>query len=109
MGRLLNTSSQMMCPHGGQVSAATTNSKAKLLGDFAVRAGDTFTIAGCVLNVAGAPHPCVSVKWVKPAAQSRAAGDFTLTEESVGLCVAGDQAVQGTVMVTFTQAKNSGR
>jgi hypothetical protein len=109
MGRLLNASSQMMCPHGGTVSATTSNSKAKAAGGFILRPSDTFTIAGCVLNVAGAPHPCVQVQWVQATLQNKAAGDAALAEDSVGLCVAGDQAVQGTVLVVFTQAQVSGR
>ena len=36
-------------------------------------------------------------------------GDFTLTEESVGLCVAVDQAVQGTVLIVFTQPQVAGQ
>ena len=109
MGRLLNTSSQMMCPHGGTVSAVSSNTRAKADGSFILRASDTFTIAGCVLNVAGAPHPCVQVQWVQPTLQNKAAGDAALAEESVGLCKAGDQAVQGTVLVVFTQTRASGR
>jgi hypothetical protein len=109
MGRLLNASSQMMCPHGGTVTASTSNSKARADSGFVLRQSDTFTIAGCVLNVAGAPHPCVRVQWVQPTLQNRAAGDSALAEESVGLCVAADQAVQGTVLVVFTQARVSGR
>jgi len=97
-----------MCPHGGTVSAASSNSKAKA-GDFLLRPSDTFTIAGCALNISGAPHPCVRVQWVVNALRSKAAGDFTLTTDSVGLCLAGDQAPQGTVLINFTQPRVSGQ
>lgn len=109
MGRLLNASSQMMCPHGGTVSAATTNTRTKTGGGYALRSSDTYTISGCPINISGVAHPCVRVQWVQPAMSSRAAGDSALTEESVGLCLAADMAVQGTVMVTFTQSQVSGR
>lgn len=108
MANLLNTSSIMMCPHGGMVSAVSGNTRAQALGGPILRASDTFLIAGCVLNVAGAPHPCVQVKWVQPDARSMVLSDFTLSEQSVGLCVAADQAVQGTVMIIFTQPRVSG-
>jgi uncharacterized Zn-binding protein involved in type VI secretion len=108
MAHLLNTATQMMCPHGGTVTAVTTDARAKAGGGFLVRASDTFTIAGCPIIVAGQPHPCVLVRWVQPNARSRAAGDFTLSEQSLGLCVAADQAVQGTVQVLFTQPRASG-
>lgn len=108
MAALLNTSSVMMCPHGGTVSVTSSNSKAKAGGDFILRPSDTFTIAGCPLNISGAPHPCVSVKWVVSGRRSKAASDFTLNSDSVGLCQAGDQAPQGTVLINFTQSKVSG-
>jgi hypothetical protein len=109
MPSLLTTTSVMMCPHGGTVTATTSNTKAQAGGAYLLRASDVFTIAGCAFNIAGAPHPCVQVRWVSPAAQSKVGGDFTLTEASVGLCVAPDQAVQGTVLILSTQPQVAGR
>ncbi len=108
MPGLLNSSSVMMCPHGGQVQAITTNTRTKLAGDFALRQSDTFVIAGCPFILGLVPHPCVQVQWVQPALQSQALGDFTLTEASVGFCVAADQAVQGAVLILLTQPQVSG-
>src|SRR4051812_5488908 len=107
MGGLLNTSSVMMCPHGGTVSASTSNTRVKAAGSPLVRATDTFTIAGCPFTLTN-PHPCTQVQWVQPDARSQVVSDFTLSEQSVGLCVAADMAVQGTVMITSTQAKVKG-
>jgi len=109
MAGLLNSSSMMMCPHGGMVQAVTSNTRAKAAGDFVLRASDTFLVTACPFIVGIVPHPCVQVQWVQPAMQSEAAGDFTLTEESVGLCVAADMAPQGTVMIVFTQPRVTGR
>jgi len=97
-----------MCPHGGTVSAISSNSKTQAVGGFVLRKTDTFIIAGCTLNVAGVLHPCVTINWVKPDARCRVLSDFTLSADSVGLCVAADQAVQGTVLVNSTQPKVSG-
>jgi hypothetical protein len=108
MANLLNASTQMMCPHGGSVTIVTQNTQAKGGGDFLVRSSDTFIVAGCTLNVAGAPHPCMQVQWVQPDTASKASGDFTLSESSIGLCMAGDQAAQGTVQIVSTQAKVAG-
>ncbi|MEO8597309.1 MAG: hypothetical protein ABI759_28580 [Candidatus Solibacter sp.] len=105
---LLNASSMLMCPHGGQVSIVTSNTRTKGGGDFLVRASDTFTISGCPFVVGSTAHPCVMVNWVQPAARSKAMQNPTLTESSIGLCVAADQAVQGTVMVVNTQRKVTG-
>ena len=108
MAKLLNTSTSMMCPHGGTVQAISSNTRARAGGDFILRSTDTFTIAGCPLNIAGALHPCIQARWVQTALRSKAVNNPTLTDESVGLCVAADQAVQGTVQITVTQQNVSG-
>lgn len=108
MANLLNTSSIMMCPHGGTVSAISSNTRAMANGDPILRASDTFIIAGCPFVIGIVPHPCVQVQWVQPDTMSQVLSDFTLSEQSVGLCVAPDMAVQGTVLVTFTQPLVSG-
>jgi hypothetical protein len=108
MPALLNASSVMMCPHGGQVQAITSNTTTKVGGDFALRASDSFLIAGCSFTLGTTPHPCVQVQWVESATRSKAGGDSTLTEASVGMCTAADQAVQGTVQIVFTQIRVAG-
>lgn len=107
MAQLLTTASSMMCPHGGQVQAISSNTRAKASAPI-LRASDTFTIVGCPLNVASVPHPCMTVQWVKTNLRSKAGGDFVLAMDSVGLCLAADQAPQGTVIVSNTQPKASG-
>jgi hypothetical protein len=109
MAGLLNTSSIMMCPHGGTVSAVCSNTRVKAAGDFVLRASDTFLIAGCAFVVGVLPHPCLQVQWVQPDLRSQVMSDSTLSEQSTGLCVAADQAVQGTVLIMFTQPKVSGQ
>jgi hypothetical protein len=108
MPGLLNMSSVMMCPHGGQVQPVTSNARVKAGGDYALRASDTFLIAGCAFILGLVPHPCMQVQWVVPAMRDKVTGDSALTEASVGLCVAADQAVQGTVIIAFTQPQVSG-
>ena len=108
MSNLLNTSSVLMCPHGGTVSAVTTNARAKA-GDYLVRVTDTFTVAGCPFVLPGVgPHPCVSVKWIKGTTRCKVSGDFLLNQDSTGLCLAADQAPQGSVLIQSTQARASG-
>jgi uncharacterized Zn-binding protein involved in type VI secretion len=108
MANLLNSSSVMMCPHGGTVSAISSNTRVQAGGGPVLRSSDSFIIAGCPFVLGTAPHPCVSVNWVQPDARSQVMGDFTLSQQSVGLCVAGDQAVQGAVLITSTQPQVSG-
>ena len=98
MADLLTTASQLMCPHGGTVTVVTSNTRSTAGGSAVVRSNDTFTVVGCV-----------RIQWIQPATQSRAGGDFTLTQQSVGLCLAADQAPQGTDQVVATQPRVSGR
>jgi hypothetical protein len=109
MPGLLNVSSVMICPHGGQVQPISSNTRVQVAGDFVLRSSDTFLIVGCPFILALVPHPCMQVQWVQPAAESQAMSDFTLTEASVGLCVAADEAVQGPVTVVFTQSRVAGQ
>jgi len=108
MAALLTISSIMMCPHGGMVNAISANTRVQAAGGPVLRSSDTFIIAGCPFVLVLVPHPCVSVNWVQPDTRSQVMGDFTLSEQSVGLCVAGDQAVQGAVLITFSQPRVSG-
>src|SRR5882672_1982935 len=108
MANLLNSSSIMMCPHGGTVNAITSNAKAKAGGDFILRSSDTFLIAGCPFAIGPTPHPCMKVQWVQTDTRSQVMSDFTLSEQSVGLCLAADQGAQGTVLINFTQPRVSG-
>jgi|SRR5579863_10333599 len=108
MAGLLTTSSVMMCPHGGTVSAISSNTSVMAGGDPILRASDTFLIAGCPFVIGIVPHPCMQVQWVQPDTMSQVESDFTLSETSVGLCQAADMAVQGTVLVVFTQPQVSG-
>jgi hypothetical protein len=108
MAGLLNSSSVLMCPHGGMVQAITSNTRVKAAGDLLLRSSDMFTITACPFFLGPLPHPCVQVQWVQPAARSKAVDDFTLTETSVGLCLAADMAPQGTAMIVLAQPRVAG-
>jgi hypothetical protein len=107
MPALLTAASVMMCPHGGMVTATPGSTHATIDAPI-LRGSDTFIITGCSFAPSGAVSPCVSVNWVQTATRVKHGGDFVLTEASVGLCVAGTQAPQGTVLITTTQPKASG-
>jgi hypothetical protein len=109
MAQLLTMASVLQCPHGGLVSAVTTNTVAQAGGAFILRSTDTFLIAGCAFTLPpGVPHPCMTVQWLTPALMSTVMGDNVLTESSVGLCLAPDQAPQGPVLISFTQPMVAG-
>jgi len=108
MANLLNTSSIMMCPHGGTVSVIPSNTQVTAAGDPCILATDTYLVAGCPFIIGIVPHPCIQVQWVQPDSASQINGSFTLSEESVGLCIAADMSAQGVVLILMTQPSVSG-
>jgi hypothetical protein len=108
MGGLLTTASVMMCPHGGTVTAISSNTRVNAGGAPILRSSDTFVIAGCPFVLGVVPHPCVTVQWLTTDLRSQVLSDSTLSEASVGMCLAPDQAPQGTVIVMTTQESVSG-
>ncbi|HEX2039851.1 MAG TPA: hypothetical protein VHF47_08995 [Acidimicrobiales bacterium] len=109
MAGFLTSGSVLMCPHGGTVTAITSNTGVQARTGAVLRSSDTFTVAGCPFSAGPAYHPCVTVTWVKPSAHIRVEGDFALTADSVGLCQAADQAVQGTCTVVTADVHAGGR
>lgn len=107
MPALLTTASSMMCPHRGTVIATPGPTRVSV-GAPVLRGSDTFTIVDCPFPPTGTPHPCVSVNWVVTAQRVKHGGDFVLNEASVGQCVAGDQASQGTVQILAAEPQVSG-
>jgi hypothetical protein len=108
MAKLLTTASLLQCPHGGTVSISSTNTQAKATAAL-VRSTDVFSIAGCPLVIATAPHPCLSVKWTVTTQRTQVKSAPLLNTDSVGLCMAADQAIQGTVLIQSTQSRVDGR
>ena len=110
MGDFLTSASILMCPHGGRVIATPAGDRVSFEGEAAVVATDTFEIVGCPFPPPPGPHhPCVRVNWTDPAARSAAGSGPTLTTDSVGDCLASDQAVQGPVVIQATQTRAGGR
>ena len=73
-----------------------------------LRSSDSFVIAGCTLNVSGAPHPCVTVQLGhhgraqhdrRPDPDDRLASAFAWPPT---------QAIQGPVNIVSTQTAVSG-
>jgi hypothetical protein len=108
MPGFLTAASVLMCPHGGTVQIVPSNTTVMFGGAPAVTASDTFIVAGCAFVIGIVPSPCVTVQWVQPASQSTVGSNPTLTEASVGLCLAATQAPQGPVVIASTQPDVSG-
>lgn len=107
-GHALTKSTTMLCPHGGQVQAVPSNTRAR--GDaFILTQNDTFTIAGCVFTIPpGSPSPCVKVQWLVADTRVKT-GSATLSQSSTGLCMSAANVPQGPVNIAVTQQRVSTR
>jgi hypothetical protein len=104
-GYILDAGVTITCPHGGQASVIPRASRTLLAGKPPLLVDDVTTIAGCPLNVSGAPSPCLSVQWVMPATRVSVESSPVLLSSSVGMCVNAARAPQGTALVTGFQTK----
>jgi hypothetical protein len=108
-GFLLHVGAYVICPHGGTVSAVTTNNRVFVTGQPVVTQPDTFTIAGCVFALpSGTPHPCVIAKWLVPATHVLTSGKPVILQNSVGICQSADQTPQGSPSAIITQVRVKG-
>ena len=111
MPELLNSSSVMMCPHGGTVQAISSNTRTQRRRQLCAA-----SVGHVLLSPAARSQyhrlarriPVCRYNGCSPPRAARVMGDFTLTEASVGLCIAADQGVQGTVLIVATQPRVSG-
>ena len=109
---LLHVGLTAMCPHGGTVSAISSNTRVMVGGQPVTTMSDTFTIAGCPFQIpvgAGTkPQPCIKIQWVVPAARVMVNGQPALIQTSTGLCLSAEQIPQGPPSIVVTQLRASG-
>jgi len=104
-GPVVQVGATILCPHGGQVSAVTSNTRVLVGGVPAVTQGDTFPVAGCVFTVGTKPQPCVSAKWLVVSTRVLIGGQPAVIMSGTGLCFSGEQAPQGPPAVASAQPK----
>lgn len=105
-GPLLHVGAAAQCPHAGQVSVVTSNTRVLVSGQPVATLADTYPIVGCVFTVPGPkPQPCLTVRWLVPAARVRVNGSPALLQTSAGLCQSAEQIPQGPPTVTAVQTR----
>lgn len=104
---ILTTTSTVMCPHGGQAQLITTNTEALIDGAPALLLTDVHPIVGCPFTPV-AYSPCVTIRWVTGATQTKLRGVPVLLQNSVGLCLNAAQTPQGTALVVQVQTRAQG-
>lgn len=107
-GFLLDTGTQMTCPHAAQVTTAPGNPRVKVLGQPVATQADLSTVAGCPFAPGGGPSPCVAIEWLQPAARVKAGGQPVLIQTYPSLCKNPANAPQGPPILIAGQTRVQG-
>lgn len=105
---LLHVGATANCPHGGQISTISSNTRVLVSGQPVATLSDNYPIAGCPFTVPAKPQPCVKVLWLAPASRVLVGGQPVILQTSTGLCQSVEQIPQGTPTVIATQIRVSG-
>jgi hypothetical protein len=108
-GFLVQVGAMAACPHQGQVSVVSSNTRVLMSGQPAATLADSYPIAACVFTLPnGKPQPCLSVRWVTPATRILINGQPAILQPSSGICLSAEQIPQGPPTVTVTQTRVNG-
>jgi hypothetical protein len=106
---LFHVGAQAMCPHAGQVTTVSTNTRVLAGGQPVATMNDQFMVAGCAFTVPpGKPQPCVKIQWLVPATRVLVNGAPAILRTSVGLAQSAEQIPGGPPSVVNTQMKALG-
>lgn len=97
------------CPHGGQMTTIKAGPPRVFASNQPVATvADQFMVAGCVFVVVLKPQPCVTNRWLVPAARVFVDNAPAVLQSSVGLCQSADQIPAGPPIVMTTQPRVMG-
>ena len=106
-GNFLTTSSQIMCPHGGNAILSTSNTKVYANGTQALLESDIHQVAGCTFFIGTVASPCITIEWSAGANKVKVNGTPVLVQSSMGKCYSAQKAMQGVAIIVNTQMKVS--
>jgi hypothetical protein len=108
-GPLYHVGGVAMCPHGGQVTTISSNTRVLVSGQPVATMSDTSTVAGCAFTIPGPkPQPCIRVQWLVPASRVLVNGQPALLQTSLGMCFSAESIPQGPPSITTTQMRVTG-
>jgi hypothetical protein len=109
---LFHVGAAAICPHAGQVTTVSSNTRVTVSGQPVATMNDTYTVAGCPFQIpvgpGTKPQPCVKVQWLVPALRVLVSGQPAILQSSSGLCQSAEQIPQGPPSVVATQPRVSG-
>jgi hypothetical protein len=105
-GPCINVGATAMCPHGGQITVISSDTRVLASGTPVATLADQFVVAGCAFTVPpGKPQPCFNVQWTTPATRVLINGQPPILQSSTGLALSVDAIPGGPPIVTVTQLR----
>jgi hypothetical protein len=107
-GFLLHVKQLTQCPHSGQITTTTTNTRVLMNGLAVATMSDVSTVAGCTFTVGQKVQPCIKVVWTGPSTKVFVNGQPVLLASSQATCQPAEQVPQGQPVQLALQQKVSG-
>ncbi|MFQ5603168.1 MAG: hypothetical protein ACE5HS_07860 [bacterium] len=108
-GLFYHVNATAQCPHAGQISVVSSNTRVTVSGQPVATLGDNYPIAGCPFTVPGPkPQPCIKVQWLVPAVRVKVMGQPVILQTSSGICLSAEQIPQGPPNILATQTRVQG-
>ena len=110
MPNYLTTASTIICPHGGQATLFTKNTKVFAQQSPVLLESDIHPVVACPFTIPpGKPSPCIRIEWSAGSSQTTTNSTAPLLKNSIGTCYNAENAPQGVAIVVNTQMKASGQ
>jgi|SRR6185312_6881583 len=107
-GFLFHVGASAICPHGGQISTTSSNTRVMVSNQAVATSADVSTVAGCAFAVGTKPQPCIKVQWITPATRVMVNHQPALLQTSQALCQSAEQIPQGPPTVIAGQMRVKG-
>jgi uncharacterized Zn-binding protein involved in type VI secretion len=104
-GPLFHFGGTAICPHGGQVTVISTNTRVLVSGQPVATLSDNYLVAGCAFTAGPKPQPCVKVQWLVPATRVLVNGQPAIIQTSMGICQSVEQIPQGPPTIVACQPR----
>ena len=104
-GFFLNTSSVVLCSHGGKAQPTVPNPRVKVMGQPTLLQNAPWVVAGCAFPPPPAANgPCVTASWIIGSVRVKSMGMPLLLQDSQAICTP-----TGTpLVIVFTQPRVKG-
>ncbi len=109
-GFLMHVNAVVQCTHAGPATIIPTQPRVLVTGQPVATMTAQIVVAGCAFTIPGPkPQPCITIKWLMPAARVLVMGQPAMVLPSLGpgpgLCQSAEQIPQGPPLVSAVQPR----